>query len=102
MAQYRRPDTRDRARATPREPPATNLVINGDFEAGTLTGWTGRESSGHTCGSPSDIAATQLAPPLPVEAALLITLAPGPYTAVVTGVGGSTVGLIEVYEVAGP
>jgi len=56
--------------------------------------------SGHTCGSPADITATGLAPPQPLEAALLITLAPGPYTAIVSGVGGTTgVGLVEVFEV---
>ena len=61
------------------------------------------EGSGYVCGSPSDIAATQLAPPDPLEAALLITLAPGPYTAIVTGVAGNTgLGLIEVYDVARP
>ena len=59
-------------------------------------------SSGHTCGTPADITATGLAPPQPLEAALLITLAPGPYTAIVSGVGSTGVGLVEVYEVPGP
>jgi hypothetical protein len=56
-------------------------------------------SSGHTCGGPADITATGLAPPQPLEAALLITLPPGAYTAIVSGVGGTGVGLVEVYEV---
>jgi hypothetical protein len=56
-------------------------------------------STGNLCGGPADIAAAG-APSDPLEAALLITLPPGPYTAIVTGVGGSTgVGLVEVYEV---
>jgi hypothetical protein len=60
-------------------------------------------SSGHTCGTPADIAATGLPPSQPAESALLITLAPGPYTAIVTGVGGGTgVGLVEVFDVGGP
>jgi Tol biopolymer transport system component len=60
-------------------------------------------SSGHTCGTPADIAATGLPPSQPAESALLITLAPGPYTAIVSGVGGTTgVGLVEVFDVPGP
>jgi hypothetical protein len=56
--------------------------------------------SGHTCGGPAEIATTGSAPSHPLEAALLITLPPGPYTAIVSGVGGSTgVGLVEVFEV---
>jgi len=52
------------------------------------------------CGGPADIAATGSAPSHPLEAAILITLNPGPYTAIVSGVGGTTgVGLVEVYEV---
>ncbi|MGH7361805.1 MAG: hypothetical protein ACREJI_09360, partial [Candidatus Methylomirabilales bacterium] len=58
-------------------------------------------SSGHTCGDAAAIVATDLAPPDPQEAAILITLNPGPYTAIVSGAGGLTgVGLVEVYEVA--
>ena len=58
------------------------------------------QQSGHTCGGPADIAATGSAPSHPLEAAILITLNPGPYTAIVSGVGGTTgVGLVEVFEV---
>jgi hypothetical protein len=47
--------------------------------------------------------ASGFAPSHPLEAALYITLAPGAYTAVVSGVGGATgVGLVEVYEVDHP
>jgi len=42
------------------------------------------------------------APANPLEAAIYITLDPGAYTAIVSGVGGGTgVGLVEVYK-AGP
>jgi hypothetical protein len=59
--------------------------------------------SGQACGTPADIAATGLAPPHPQDAALLITLPPGAYTAIVSGAGGLTgVGLVEVYEAGGP
>jgi len=60
------------------------------------------QQSGHTCGDAAAIAATGSAPSHPLEAALLITLPPGPYTAIVSGFGGSTgVGLVEVFEVSG-
>ena len=46
------------------------------------------------------IAANGLAPSHPLEAAILITLNPGPYTAIVSGFGGTIgVGLVEVFEV---
>ena len=45
------------------------------------------------------IADTGLAPTDPKEAALLATLNPGNYTALVSGVNGATgIGLIEVYD----
>jgi hypothetical protein len=60
------------------------------------------QQTGHTCGTPADIAAGGLAPSAPQEAAVFITLAPGPYTAIVRGLGGTTgVGLVEVFEVPG-
>ena len=44
------------------------------------------------------IAASGFAPSNPLEAAILVTLNPGAYTAIVTGVGNSTgVGIIEVF-----
>ena len=46
------------------------------------------------------IQATGLAPVSPLESAILITLAPGAYTAIVSGVGGGTgVGIVEVFEI---
>ena len=47
----------------------------------------------------ADIAATEKAPPNMKESAILALLAPGSYTAVVTGKNGATgVGLIEFYS----
>jgi len=48
---------------------------------------------------PADIAATGKAPPNTKESAILVLLAPGNYTAIVTGKNGTTgVGLIEFYS----
>jgi hypothetical protein len=71
-------------------------------------------SMGFTCGGPSEISATGLdpcranpgqstSPPgCTQESAVLITLPPGAYTAIESGVGGTTgIGLIEVFEVDG-
>jgi hypothetical protein len=47
----------------------------------------------------ADIEATGLAPTNDLESAILMTLAPGSYTAIVAGSGGSTgVALVEVYR----
>src|SRR6266852_631235 len=46
MAQYQRPETLNKPPETFTEPLATDLVINGDFEAGSLTGWTVRDQAG--------------------------------------------------------
>jgi hypothetical protein len=49
------------------------------------------------------IQATTLAPSNTKESAILTTLAPGAYTAVVSGVGGATgVGIVEVYDIDHP
>ncbi len=48
----------------------------------------------------SAITASGLAPSDPREPALLITLTPGPYTAIVRGAGGTTgVALVEIFKV---
>jgi hypothetical protein len=49
----------------------------------------------------AEIQATGLAPTNDNESAIVKTLAPGNYTAIVRGAGGSTgVGLVEVYQLA--
>ena len=71
----------------------------------------GPSCSGFVCGGATQIAATGLDPCQPnpgqatpppgcaQESAILITLPPGVYTAIVSGVGGGTgVGLVEVFE----
>ena len=51
-----------------------------------------------TAANQADLLASGFAPSDPNEAALLITLNPGPYTVIVTGVGNTTgVGIIEVF-----
>ncbi|MGE5096466.1 MAG: matrixin family metalloprotease [Betaproteobacteria bacterium] len=51
----------------------------------------------------AQIAASGFAPSDALEAAVMMTLAPGAYTAIVSGTGGSTgVGIVEVYEVDHP
>jgi hypothetical protein len=52
-------------------------------------------------GANADILRTiGLAPPSPLEPALLVTLPPGPYTAILSGAGNSTgIGVLGVYEV---
>lgn len=48
----------------------------------------------------ADLTATGFAPSDPSESAILITLDPGAYTAIVSGAGGATgVGMVEVYAV---
>lgn len=56
-----------------------------------------------TAANASALQSSGFAPAEPLESAVLITLAPGPYTAIVSGAGGTTgVGLVEVFEVDSP
>jgi len=56
-----------------------------------------------TAANASDIAASGFAPADARESAVLITLAPGTYTAIVSGAGATTgVGIVEIYKVGGP
>ncbi len=68
-------------------------------------------TSGYSCGSPAQITATGLDPCQPIqgqttappgcvrESAILITLPPGAYGAIVSGVNGGTgVGMVEVFD----
>ncbi len=45
----------------------------------------------------NDIKNSGLAPTDPLEAAMMVTLPPGNYTAVVRDVNGTGIGLVEVY-----
>jgi hypothetical protein len=67
--------------------------------------------TGFVCGTAAQIAATRLDPCQPnpgqtvsppnctLESAILITLPPGAYTAIISGIGGRTgVGLVEAFE----
>jgi hypothetical protein len=55
-----------------------------------------------TAANLAQLNASGFAPSSPLEAAILTTLAPGPYTAIVTGIAGTTgVAIIEVFEVTG-
>jgi hypothetical protein len=51
--------------------------------------------------SASDVTNTGYAPTDPNESAILLTLDPGPYTAIVNGVGGTGIGIVEVYDLSG-
>lgn len=63
----------------------TQIAVNDDWQAATNAG---------------DIAASGFAPLDPGESAILVTLPPGAYTAIVSGVGGTAgVGLVEVFAV---
>ncbi len=64
---------------------STLLETNDDWQTGTRT---------------AEITASTFAPGSPRESAVLMTLAPGAYTAVVNGAGTSTTGvaIVEVYE----
>lgn len=54
-------------------------------------------------GDEAGVLATGLQPPNDAEPAIVVTLPPGSYTAILSGVGGTAgTGLIEVYEVATP
>jgi uncharacterized delta-60 repeat protein len=48
----------------------------------------------------NDIEATGIAPNSDAESAMIVTLAPGPYTAIMEGAGGGT-GLVEMYDLDG-
>jgi hypothetical protein len=60
-----------------------------------------QDEAAHPARQPHDLlGAAVAAPSNPLEAAVMITLSPGPYTAIVSGVGNGTgVGLVEVFEV---
>ena len=71
--------------------PILQLVFASDGTTITNDDW-------QTAANASTLSAIGFAPTDPRESAILITLQPGAYTAIVSGVGGTTgVGLVEVY-----
>jgi hypothetical protein len=71
--------------------PALLLVRSSDQSA------IGSNDDWQTAGNAAALAASGFAPSNPLEAALLVTLPPGAYTAIVSGVGGTGVGIVEVF-----
>jgi hypothetical protein len=70
----------------------TLTVFSGSTPVATNDDWSAGNASA------AAVAARGFAPTDPREAALFLTLAPGAYTAVVTGAGGSSgVGLVEIF-----
>jgi hypothetical protein len=70
-----------------------------------VKGFNNREINDNwgTAANAAELQASGLAPSDPAESAILTTLAPGGYTAIVYGVGNTTgVGIVEVYEVDHP
>jgi hypothetical protein len=84
--------------------PTLRLVRSSDQSViATNDDWQGGCPQGSACAMPSQLSAAGFAPSDPLEAAMLVTLAPGAYTAIVEGVGGGTgVSVIGVYEVDVP
>jgi YVTN family beta-propeller protein len=75
--------------------PLLQLVF-GDGTVITNDDWQGAANA-------ADILSSGFAPSDAHEAAIMVTLQPGPYTAIVSGSGGGTgVGLVEVFEVDHP
>ncbi len=67
------------------------IAENDDWQRDSATGGTNPDAAA--------ISATNQAPTNPAEAAVIATLAPGGYTAIVRGVNGTTgVALVEVYD----
>ena len=83
--------------ANPLMNPTMTLVRSADQAViGANDDWQGAANA-------SEIRSSGLAPADPHESAILMTLAPGAYTAVVSGAGGTTgVGIVAVYEVDRP
>lgn len=78
--------------ANPLQDPTLELNASGGDLVASNDNWPGNSNA-------AEILASGLAPSNPNEAALLLSLAPGSYTAVLRGSGGSTgISLLEVYD----
>jgi hypothetical protein len=59
----------------------------------------GSNDDWQSAGNAADVTASGFAPSNALESALLVTLQPGAYTVIVSGVGGGTgVGIVEVFR----
>lgn len=89
-------------------PSLTRFGVSGVLADPTLelrnsSGQLVRENDNWQSDQRAEIEATPFAPADPAEAALVVTLPPGTYTAILSGRGGGTgVGVLEVYELSSP
>jgi hypothetical protein len=89
-------------------PNLANFGVTGVLENPTLQLYSGgtiiaENDNWQTASNAAAIQLTGLAPASPLESAILATLAPGAYTAVVSGVGSTSgVGIVEVFEADHP
>lgn len=73
--------------------PNGGIIFNDDWKINAASGQSQEE----------EVSATQVAPSNDRESAIVALLAPGAYTAIVRGKNNTTgIGLVEVYDVAGP
>jgi sugar lactone lactonase YvrE len=78
--------------------PTLELHDNSGAVIATNNNWQTTQVGGAITGDQmNDIKNSGLAPTDPLEAAMLVTLPPGNYTAIVRGVNGTGIGLVEVY-----
>jgi hypothetical protein len=78
--------------------PSLSLVNSSGVTVGSNTGWLNNPVAATMVSEAAAVGAFAL-PTADADSALLVTLPPGTYTAVVSGVGGTTgVALVEVYQ----
>jgi YVTN family beta-propeller protein len=81
----------------------TNFLANPQLQLVFGDGTVLANDDWQSAGNAADVVASAFAPSDARESAILVTLQPGPYTAIVSGSGGGTgVGLVEVFEVDHP
>ena len=86
---------------TPLADPRVSLRDSSGAVIAQNDNWRTTQTGGLITGDQaSDIQATGIAPKSDAESAMIVTLAPGPYTAIVEGAGGGTA-LIEMYDLDG-
>jgi len=93
---------------TARGPSLAALGVPGTLANPTLTLYSGQTVIGSnddwgTAPNMAEIQASGFAPANPLESAILMTLNPGGYTAIVSGAGGTTgIAIVEAFEVYTP